>query len=235
MPVHWKLWANWVPRMSTEELKPKRMCICLELLERYDREGDEFLWKNVTETKVGCIISRLKTRDSQWNVVTKARQHYWSSNIATCAGRAIPTSFRDVDIVVHSKGIHTGAIISKHYFGTLQEMEGAYLKSSSWHADSLSLNTTTRTLTREHERLQIHSLFHCLGPPTLQHRLRSVWLPSLSEPEGTPERKPLLVRRWSTDTGQECFHQQNAQFYRDGSHQPTWSLAEKCGPQSWLR
>lgn len=41
------------------------------------------------------------------------------------------TSFRDVDIVVHSKGIHTGVIISKHYFGTLQEMEGAYLKSSS--------------------------------------------------------------------------------------------------------
>jgi hypothetical protein len=46
-----ELRSRWVSRTLTEELKQKRMSICLQLLLRYEGEGDEFLCHTVQETK----------------------------------------------------------------------------------------------------------------------------------------------------------------------------------------
>ncbi|GFW89329.1 histone-lysine N-methyltransferase SETMAR [Trichonephila clavipes] len=44
-----KLCAHWVPRLLTEEHKLKRMACALDFLDRYHKEGDQFLERIVTE------------------------------------------------------------------------------------------------------------------------------------------------------------------------------------------
>lgn len=58
--------------------------------------------------------------------------------------------------------------------------------------------------------------FQCLGPPTMQPRLGSIWLPSLSETKGTSDGISRLVRRWSQDSVKMWSRLQAAQFCRDG-------------------
>jgi len=41
-----KVWARWVPRMLSDEMKAGRVCISRELLERFEKEGEDFL-KNI--------------------------------------------------------------------------------------------------------------------------------------------------------------------------------------------
>ncbi|GFW65985.1 histone-lysine N-methyltransferase SETMAR [Trichonephila clavipes] len=69
-----KLCAHWVPRLLTEEHKLKRMTCALDFLDRYHKEGDQFLERIVTEdeTWVSHITQSLNV--SQWHGVTQIHQ-----------------------------------------------------------------------------------------------------------------------------------------------------------------
>ncbi|GFU48381.1 HTH_48 domain-containing protein [Trichonephila clavipes] len=69
-----KLCAHWVPRLLTEEYKLKRMTCALDFLDRYHKEGDQFLERIVTEdeTWVSHITQSLNV--SQWHGVTQIHQ-----------------------------------------------------------------------------------------------------------------------------------------------------------------
>jgi hypothetical protein len=61
--------------MFIEELKQKRMVLadncCLDVNVKATNVSATLSLK----TKTGCIISSLETRDSEWNAVTRLRQH----------------------------------------------------------------------------------------------------------------------------------------------------------------
>ncbi|GFV80337.1 HTH_48 domain-containing protein [Trichonephila clavipes] len=63
-----KLCARWVPRLLTEEHKLKRMACALDFLDRYHKEGDQFLERIVTgdETWVSHITPESKRQSMQW-------------------------------------------------------------------------------------------------------------------------------------------------------------------------
>ncbi|GFV89789.1 histone-lysine N-methyltransferase SETMAR [Trichonephila clavipes] len=69
-----KLCARCVPRLLTEEHKLKRMACALDFLDRYHKEGDQFLERIVTgdETWVFHITQSLYI--SQWSDVTQIHQ-----------------------------------------------------------------------------------------------------------------------------------------------------------------
>ncbi|GFU97081.1 histone-lysine N-methyltransferase SETMAR [Trichonephila clavipes] len=67
-----KLCAHCVPRLLTEEHKLKRMACALDLLDRYHKEGDQFLERIVNETWVSHITQSLNV--SQWKDVTQIHQ-----------------------------------------------------------------------------------------------------------------------------------------------------------------
>ena len=63
-----KVAARWVPRHLTEERKHNRQHICSSLLERYNREGDNFLNRIITgdETWVHHYELETKRQSMQW-------------------------------------------------------------------------------------------------------------------------------------------------------------------------
>ncbi|GFV00446.1 histone-lysine N-methyltransferase SETMAR [Trichonephila clavipes] len=63
-----KLCARWVPRLLTEEHKLKRMACALDFLDRYHKEGDQFLESIVTgdETWVSHITPESKRQSMEW-------------------------------------------------------------------------------------------------------------------------------------------------------------------------
>ncbi|GFX70267.1 histone-lysine N-methyltransferase SETMAR [Trichonephila clavipes] len=63
-----KLCARWVPRLLTEEHKLKRMACALDFLDRYHKEGDQFLERIVTgdETWVSHITPESKRQSMEW-------------------------------------------------------------------------------------------------------------------------------------------------------------------------
>ncbi|GFT94441.1 histone-lysine N-methyltransferase SETMAR [Trichonephila clavipes] len=63
-----KLCARWVPRLLTEEHKLKRMACALDFLDRYYKEGDQFLERIVTgdETWVSHITPESKRQSMEW-------------------------------------------------------------------------------------------------------------------------------------------------------------------------
>ncbi|GFX59316.1 histone-lysine N-methyltransferase SETMAR [Trichonephila clavipes] len=69
-----KLCVCWVPRLLTEEHKLEIMACALDFLDRYLKEGDQFLQMIVTgdEMWVSHIIQSLNV--SQWNGVTQIQQ-----------------------------------------------------------------------------------------------------------------------------------------------------------------
>lgn len=64
-----KICARWVPKMLTDEHKTKRLAHALSFLERYDKEGDEFLSHIVTgdETWVSYYTPETKRQSSEWH------------------------------------------------------------------------------------------------------------------------------------------------------------------------
>ncbi|GFX06281.1 histone-lysine N-methyltransferase SETMAR [Trichonephila clavipes] len=62
-----KLCARWVPRLLTEEHKLKRMACALDFLDRYHKEGDQFLERIVTgdETWVFHITPESKRQSME--------------------------------------------------------------------------------------------------------------------------------------------------------------------------
>ncbi|GFX19173.1 histone-lysine N-methyltransferase SETMAR [Trichonephila clavipes] len=63
-----KLCAHCVPRLLTEEHKLKRMACALDFLDRYHKEGDQFLERIVTgdETWVSHITPESKRQSMEW-------------------------------------------------------------------------------------------------------------------------------------------------------------------------
>ncbi|GFT13461.1 histone-lysine N-methyltransferase SETMAR [Trichonephila clavipes] len=63
-----KLCARWVPGLLTEEHKLKRMACALNFLDRYHKEGDQFLERIVTgdETWISHITPESKRQSMEW-------------------------------------------------------------------------------------------------------------------------------------------------------------------------
>ncbi|GFX73619.1 HTH_48 domain-containing protein [Trichonephila clavipes] len=63
-----KLCSRWIPRLLTAEHKEKRIAISLDILIRYEEEGDDTLSRNVTrdETRVSHITPESKQQTMEW-------------------------------------------------------------------------------------------------------------------------------------------------------------------------
>jgi hypothetical protein len=63
-----KVSASWTPRLLPPEHKKKCLVVVTQLVQRYDKEGDEFLNPTVTydETRVHYYTSESKKESMQW-------------------------------------------------------------------------------------------------------------------------------------------------------------------------
>ncbi|GFW56834.1 histone-lysine N-methyltransferase SETMAR [Trichonephila clavipes] len=85
-----KLCACWVPRLLTEEHKLKRIACALDFLDRYHKEGDQFLERIVTgdETWVSHITPESKRQSMEWchtNSPVRVKQGTTINAAAYCA------------------------------------------------------------------------------------------------------------------------------------------------------
>jgi len=53
--------------MLSDEMKAERIRISPELLERFEKEGEDFLKKIITGDEIWVIIRTLRTKGSPWN------------------------------------------------------------------------------------------------------------------------------------------------------------------------
>ena len=67
-----KLYSRLVPRLLTEEHQMKRMTCALDFLDRYHKEGDQFLENIVTgdETWVSHMTPQSKRQSMEWHHTT---------------------------------------------------------------------------------------------------------------------------------------------------------------------
>lgn len=90
-----KVAARWVPRHLTEEHKRNRQHICSSLLERYNREGDNFLNRIITgdETWVHHYEPETKRQSMQWKHTSSPSSKKFKSQPS--AGKLLLTVFWD--------------------------------------------------------------------------------------------------------------------------------------------
>ena len=81
IPWFHKVAASWVPRHLTEEHKRNRQHICSSLLERYNREGDNFLKRIITgdETWVHHYEPETKRQSMQWKHTSSPSSKSWKT------------------------------------------------------------------------------------------------------------------------------------------------------------
>ena len=87
--------ARWVPRHLTEEHKRNCQHICSSLLERYNREGDNFLNHTITgdETWVHHYVPETKRQSMQWKHTSSPSSKRFKSQPS--AGKLLLTVFWD--------------------------------------------------------------------------------------------------------------------------------------------
>jgi len=61
----YKLWARWVPRQLTAELKGRRVDACQEILKRFEAEGDGFLGRTATGDETWVHYHQPETRKAR--------------------------------------------------------------------------------------------------------------------------------------------------------------------------
>ena len=59
-----KVCARWVPHMLSDEMKAERVRISQELLECFEKEGEDFFKRSLQVKKLGSIIMTLRTKGS---------------------------------------------------------------------------------------------------------------------------------------------------------------------------
>lgn len=121
-----KICARWVPRLLTEEHKGKRFLSALKFLDRYEKEGNDFLDKIVTGDE--CWVHHFSPE-------TKRSSHEWkhphSPPPKKCrkvpsVGKVMLTIFFDNKGVVHTEFMPKGSTInSVSYCETLKRLRKA--------------------------------------------------------------------------------------------------------------
>ncbi|GFV12114.1 HTH_48 domain-containing protein [Trichonephila clavipes] len=79
-----KLCSRWVPKMLTDEHKTKRLGSALSFLERYSKEGDDFLSHIVTgdETWVAYVTPESKQQSMEWRHSSTSRKVKFKQTIS---------------------------------------------------------------------------------------------------------------------------------------------------------
>lgn len=76
-----KVCARWVPRILTDRHKETRKTIAINLLHRYETEGEEFLSNIVTGDETWVHFFYQNPRGNQWNGITQHRRQERSSKV----------------------------------------------------------------------------------------------------------------------------------------------------------
>ncbi|GFW28691.1 histone-lysine N-methyltransferase SETMAR [Trichonephila clavipes] len=121
-----KLCACWVPRLLTEEHKLKRMACALDFLDRYQKEGDQFLERIVTgdETWVSHITPESKRQSMEWRHTNSPVRVKAKRTISTRKGMA--TVFWDRHEVLLVEFMQQGTTINAAaYCATLTKLRRA--------------------------------------------------------------------------------------------------------------
>ena len=74
-----KVCARWIPRSLTTEHRSQRKAICSELLERFDAEGEAFLFRIVTGDETWLTIMSWRRKGNQWSGIIRNLQEKRSS------------------------------------------------------------------------------------------------------------------------------------------------------------
>lgn len=111
-----KVSARWVPRLLTDQQKQYRMEICQRLLQRFQREGDDFLKHIVTcdETWVHHYTPESKQASKEWR--RKGEGAPIKAKTRLSAGKVLATVFWDFKGVLLVDFLHERRTVNSEYY-----------------------------------------------------------------------------------------------------------------------
>ena len=209
-----KVFAQYVPRQLTLEMKTQREEMCIHLLKRYNKEGEAFLERVVTgdescvhhfdpESKVQSMEYRHKTSPSprKFKVIASAR-------------KVLLTIFWDMKGVVHMEFLKQGHTVnSEKYISTLRTLK-ARLRRVRNGRDSLlkhdmALPHTSRQTQDALAQLKLSALPHPEYSPDLAPSDYFLFLQLKKHLKGnhynSDEKVVAAVRQWCREQPQEFF------------------------------
>ena len=132
-----KVSARWVPRQLATALKDQRMQVCLELLNRFEQNGDAFLPRIVTGDE-----SRVHHYDPESKIQSMEYRHkdfptLKKFKVVASARKVLLNIFLDWDGIVHIEFLEQGQTVnSEQYVSTLQSVK-ARLRRVRRNKDSI--------------------------------------------------------------------------------------------------
>ena len=160
-----KVSAQWVPRQLTLEMKTQRKEMCIHLLKRYNKEGEAFLERVVTEDE-----SWVHHFDPESKVQSMEYRHKRSPSprkfkVFASARKVLLTIFWDMKGVVHMEFLKQGHTInSEKYISTLKTLK-ARLRRVRSGRDSILQHDNVRP----HTSRQTQNALAQLKLPALPH------------------------------------------------------------------
>ena len=174
--------ARWVPRHLTEEHKHNGQHICTSLLERYSREGDNFLNRIVTgdETWVHHYEPETKRQSMQWTHTLSPSKKFKSQ---PSAGKLLMTVFWDSQGPILEHYMEKGVTVTSINYSNMLKNELRPAIRLKWRG-RCSAVTRQCTLSYGTPHHQHHSATElgsprapCLQPRPGPFRFPSVWTP----------------------------------------------------------
>lgn len=172
-----KLCARWVPRLLTEEHQMKRMACALDFLDRYHKEGDQFLEKIVTgdETWVSHMTPESKRQSMEWRHTTSPVRVKAKRTIST--RKVMATVFWDRHGVLLVEFMQQGTTINAAaYCATLTKLRRAIQNKRR--------GLLTSGVLLLHDNARPHSAIHT------QNLIRSFGWEQIDHPPYSPDLAP---------------------------------------------
>lgn len=172
-----KLCARWVPRLLTEEHKMKRMACALDFLDRYHKEGDQFLENIVTgdETWVSHMTPESKRQSMEWRHTTSPVRVKAKQTIST--RKVMATVFWDRHGVLLVEFMQQGTTINAAaYCATLTKLRRAIQNKRR--------GLLTSGVLLLHDNARPHSSIHT------QNLIRSFGWEQIDHPPYSPDLAP---------------------------------------------
>jgi len=118
-----KVCARWVPRMLSDEMKAERFCISRELLERFEKEGEDFVQKIITgdETWVHHYDPENKRQSMECRHKESPQPKKFKTQAS--AGKVMLTVFWNSDLVALADFLEKETVNSQHYIETLTALK----------------------------------------------------------------------------------------------------------------
>jgi len=211
-----KVCARWAPRMLSDEMKAERVRSSRELLERFEKEGEDFFKKTITGDETWSIIMTPRTKGNPWNTVIRNHLSRKIQNTGFGWKGYVDCFWNSVRVVLADFLAEETTINSQRYIETLTALKRRIERIGIRNETLLQHDNArpyTSAATRDViQRLDFSALPHPPYSPDLApsnfHLFPKLKAHLKGQRFSCEEEVNSAVRKW--------FQKQNTNFFKDG-------------------